>query len=206
MSRWHERVDDLLYEGETVEETVDLDASRLVVTSHRVLAFTPATEGTNFQQVDRPNVTGVTVAAGREKTMLARSIAVGVLGAVLVAVGVLVDFDSLVGDVDVSSDAAGQLGIGGVLDAIQWLFDLLSRLDEMLLVVGSLAVLVAGALFAVYWFLREPTLLVETAGDDGTIRVPRPTDDSDARVRVERAIFSDGAGIPSESESSRGRL
>ncbi|MEF8900088.1 MAG: hypothetical protein V5A25_02530 [Halovenus sp.] len=206
MVRWQERVDDLLYEGETVEETVDFEGFRLVVTSHRVLAFTPETEGENFQQVDRPNVTRVTTGAGRDEAMLRRSVALGAFGAVSVAIGALVDFDSLVGDVDVRSDAAGQLGIGGVLDTIQWLFDLLSRLDEFLLVFGSIATIVAVALLAVYWFLREPALVVETVGDDGTIRVPQPTGDADARVRLERAIFPDRTGIPDESRSSRDRL
>lgn len=205
MSRWQERVDDLLYDGETVEETVDFDASRLVVTTHRVLAFTPETDGENFQQVDRPNVTRVTTAAGREESMLTRSVALGALGAVFVAVGVLVDFDSLVGDVDLSRDAAGQLGIGGVLDTIQWLFDVLSRLDDLLLLFGSLAILIAVALFAVYWFLREPALVVETAGDDETIRVPQPAGESDARVRLERAVFPDSTARPDESGLSQGR-
>jgi len=204
MSRWQGRIDDLLYDGETVEETVDIDTSRLVVTSNRVLAFTPETDGEHFQQVDRPNVTGVTTAAGREGTMLTWSVALGALGAVLVAVGVVVDFDSLVGDVGAGNAEAGRrLGVGGVLETVQRLFELLAQLDDFMRLFGVLAVLGAVALFAVYRFLREPALVVETAGDDRDIRVPQPADDPDARTRLERALFPDAGRAGRESSPNR---
>ena len=49
MAGWKSRVDDLLYDGETARETVDVGTSRVVVTSHRVLAFTPDADGENFR-------------------------------------------------------------------------------------------------------------------------------------------------------------
>ena len=59
MSQWRERAEEMLYAGESVEETFEVDDARILVTSHRVLAFTPGAEGATFQQADRPNVAGV---------------------------------------------------------------------------------------------------------------------------------------------------
>ena len=58
---WVERAEGLLYEGESVRETVPVGAGGIVVTTHRLLAFTPDREGPNFRQVDRPNVDGAEV-------------------------------------------------------------------------------------------------------------------------------------------------
>jgi len=58
---WVERAEGLLYEGESVRETVPVGAGVVVVTTHRLLAFTPDREGPDFRQVDRPNVDGAEV-------------------------------------------------------------------------------------------------------------------------------------------------
>lgn len=188
MAARRDRVEDLLYDGETVRETVDLAAGQVVVTSHRVLAFTPETGGANFRQVDLPNVEGVGFGAQTEADLLERALRFGVIGVVLVGVGVVVDFGSLVGDVDLSGgEAAGQIGIGGMLGPLQTLLDLIRSLDQYMQLFGAVSLLFGALLFGVYWYLREPTLVIEVAGEED-IHVSRADRDDDVVSQLERAI------------------
>ncbi len=91
MATRRDHVEDLLYDGETVRETVDLAAGQVVVTSHRVLAFTPRTEGANFRQADLPNVEGVGLGAQTEADLLERALRFGVIGVVLLGFGALTE-------------------------------------------------------------------------------------------------------------------
>lgn len=207
MSRWQQRVEKLLYDGETVEEGFDFATSCIVVTSHRVLAFTPEMDGQNLKQVDRPNVTGVGTATQAKWALLERSLGIGVVGGILVAAGIFLDFEGIVGDADPATGAdGGQLGLGGVLETVQQLFSILARLDDFMRLFGSLALLLAVSLFGIYWHIREQTLVIETAGDTADIHVPRPADTADARSRLQAAIFPDRASIPDESGSVRDQL
>jgi hypothetical protein len=214
MAQWRERVRDLLYEGESVREAVALDSARVVVTSHRVLAFTPDADGANFHQVDRPNVEGVEAGARAEAGLLERTVKVGVVGVVLLGAGVYLDFESLLGDVNLAGgDAAGRIGIGSVLGPLQGLLDLLRNLDQYLLLSGALALVLAAVLGGAYWYLRDRTLVVEVAGGED-IHVPRPDGDADAADRLERAIAPDASAGPrpadrtdaSRSETARDPL
>ena len=194
MSRWQQRAEELLYDGESVSETVDLGSASVVVTSHRVLAFTPEFDGENFQQADRPNVEGVetgALARNNEK-LLGRGLRVGIVGIVLVVAGFLLDFDSIVGDTDLSGgETGGQLGIGGVLETTQRLLDLVAQLDYLMLVFGMLALGLAAVFLGVYWVVRDPTLVIRVAGDEPDIHVPRPEDAAGARADLARAITPD---------------
>ncbi|MEF8782540.1 MAG: hypothetical protein V5A39_06190 [Haloarculaceae archaeon] len=190
MTARHDRVEDLLYDGETVRETVDLEAGQVVVTSHRVLAFTPGTNGANFRQADLPNVEGVGFGAETEANLLERAIRFGVVGVVLAGFGVVVDFGSIVGDVDLTGgEAAGKIGIGGMLGSIQTLLGLIRSLDQYMQLFGAVALLLAALFLGVYWYLREPTLVVEVAGEDD-IHVPRTDRDVDVVSRLERATVA----------------
>jgi hypothetical protein len=187
MATRRDHVEDLLYDGETVRETVDLAAGQVVVTSHRVLAFTPRTEGANFRQADLPNVEGVGLGAQTEADLLERALRFGVIGAVLLGFGVVVDFGSIVGDVDLTGgEAAGQIGIGGVLGPIQTMLGLIRSLDQYMQLFGAVALVLGVVLFGVYWYLREPTVVIEVAGGDD-IHVPRAERDTDVVGRLERA-------------------
>ncbi|MFC7131763.1 MULTISPECIES: hypothetical protein [Salinibaculum] len=187
MTGWRDRVDQLLYDGESVRETVAFDDASVVVTSHRVLAFTPEADGANFQQVDRPNVDGVGTSARSKAGLLERGIRYGLVGAVLVVAGQFVNLDGLVGGVDLQGQATGELGLGGIMGTLQTMLNLLTRLDQLLQVVGALALLLAVVLLGVYWVTREATLVVEVAGGDD-IHVPRPSDATDARDRLAAAV------------------
>jgi hypothetical protein len=193
MSGWHERVDELLYDGESVHERLEIESAQVVVTSHRVIAFTPDLDGQNFQQVDRPNVTGVDTGADANDALLSRVISTGAIGLLLVVVGSVIDFDSILGDATLSDGAtSGEMGrMGSVIDTTRSMLDMFAQLDDMMRVVGALALLLAVALFGVYWLGRDSLFVVTTAGESDDIRLPRPDNVADARHRLEAAIFPD---------------
>jgi len=198
MAGWRDRVGDLLYDGESVEETVDFDEASVVVTSHRVLAFDPEGDGPTLQQADRPNVEGVTTGARSETDLLRRGAKTGVVGLVLLGTGLAVDFGSIVGDVNVDGETAQQVGMGGLFGAVQSMLDFVAQLDFLLRVFGALALFLAAVFLAVYWFTRDPTLVVEIAGDDD-IQLPQPAADG-VPERVEGAVAIDPSDTSREAD------
>jgi hypothetical protein len=196
MVGWRDRVSELLYEGERVSESVEFDDATVVVTGHRVLAFTPEMDGANFRTIDRPNVAGVDTGAQSERGLLERGVRYGVIGAVLLVAGLVVDFGSIVGSVDLTGSAAsGRIGVGGIMGAMQGMLDLLRDLDRLLRLFGALAVLLALVVLGVYWYTREPTLVIEVAGDDD-VHVPRSTGASECVQRLQTAVAPDGRPEP----------
>jgi hypothetical protein len=192
MSRWQRRVDDLLYDGETVRENLDVGSARVVVTSHRVLTFTPALEGENFRQADRPNVTGVDTSALAPANLLRRGLMAGVAGVVLMLAGLLFDPTSLFGEnLELDTAAGNEFGLGGLMDATRSMFALLMNLDTVFLNLGALALLLSTVLLGVYWYLRTPTLIIELAGDHENVHVPRPANAGDVGYQLEEAILPD---------------
>ena len=143
--QWADRVQDLLYDGESVRERVAVDDAQVVVTSHRVLAFTPDGDGPNFRQVERPNVAGVSTGATASGALLGRGVRWTAIGLVLLGFGTVVDFGAIVGDVDLSTGGTGAVGLGGVLGAVQGMLDLLRQLDAILQTLGALVVLLGPA-------------------------------------------------------------
>jgi hypothetical protein len=197
MSGWRERVPDLLYDGEEIRDSVDVETSTVVVTSHRVLVFTPDGDSSNFRQVDRPNIDGVSTGTRNETNRLARGVRYGVVGTVLVIAGAVIDLDSLLDGVSSAGQSTGGLGLGGVMGTLQSMIALLTRLDELLQVVGALVLVLSVALLAAYWHTRERTLVIEVAGDDD-IHVPRPAGVSGLVDRLQTAVAPD----PAESEQT----
>lgn len=191
MSGWQSRVEELLYESESVAEVVDIDSSRVVVTSHRVIAFTPEMDGENFRQVERPNVTAVETSAQGKTALAGKSIRYGVYSVLLILAGIFINFDALIGDIQFDAEATSQTGAGGIVSIAQGMLDFMTQLDQLMQTVGALVLLVSVALFAVYWLLRVPTLAIRVAGDGKDIHVKRP-DDVDAAIRkLESAILAD---------------
>ncbi len=185
---WSAEVERLLYEGETVEDEIDVgDGASVVVTSHRVLAFKPRLDGANFEQVDRPNVDGVSLSAMSRPNLASRGLELGLVGVVLLVGGTFVNLDSLVSGADISSGAAGQIGVGGIVGMLQGVLDLLALLDEVMLVGGALFLLAALAFAGGYLYTRHPTLVVEVAGGQD-IHLPRPTAGGEFRERLEGAL------------------
>lgn len=189
-SQWTDRVEELLYEGERVEETVDVDPARIVVTSHRVITITPELAGANFRDVERPNVVGVSRGAEASGDLLVRGVKWTVIGLLLMGAGTLIDFGGIVGSVSFDGSAGGQIGIGGVLGFVQGLLDLIRQLDEIMLVLGALATLFGIVVLGVYLWTRDPTVAIEVAGDED-LHVPRP-DDERVTERLRTAVAPPG--------------
>lgn len=202
MSGWKDRVEDLLYESESVEEVVDVEGARVVVTGHRVLTFTPEMDGENFRQVERPNVAAVETSALGKTGLAERAIRYGVYGAVLVLAGFVLDFESYVGGITFDAEAAQRTGAGGIVGVAQSMLDLMARLDQFMQVAGALVLLVAVALFAVYWLLRTPTIAIRVAGDGEDLHVPRSDDPDRAIATLRQAMFPDGAHVDASGKLS----
>ncbi|AAV47765.1 MULTISPECIES: hypothetical protein [Haloarcula] len=184
---WVARAESLLYDGEVIEADVRLDRGGVVVTSHRVLVFTPDREGSNYRQVDRPNVEGVDVTTSGDWSFLELGVKALVVGIVLVAAGMTVSLDSLVGNVSLDSGgAASAVGIGGMLGMLQTMLTLMAQLDDLMRLFGGLALAFAAVVLGVYLWSRDRLLVVRVAGgDDVELTAP---DDESVVDRIEAAI------------------
>jgi len=195
MTRWLARVDDLLYDGEAVETEVEVDEGAVVVTSHRVLAFTPERDGANYDSVERPNVTGVERTNRGTVAPLFHAVKALLVGGVLVAAGQLVSLDDMVGGIDLGTTGGAGMGLGGFLSLMQSLLNLLAMLDEIMTVAGAVALLLGAALLGAYAWSREDLLVVQVAGDDD-LELPAGEDADDEPVadRLDQAVRPDAAG------------
>jgi len=180
---WAGSVEDLLYDGESVRERVELgERTRVVVTTHRLLAFTPESDAENYRAVELPNVADVHAGHEGEANLLRQGARLGVYGVVLLAVGVFVDFGSFVPTDAFAGAGAGRLGMGGLLSVLQRFLSLIARVDEFARMIGALLVLFAVFVFAVYLLTRDRVLEVNVAGDDDPIRVPADDETVDGAV------------------------
>lgn len=163
-SDWRERVDDLLYAGEEVLLRVGRGPDEIIVTSHRLLAFSPEGDGPNFHAIDRPNVEGVTVEASGRWAFVRIGARILLAGIFAIVVGVVVDFDGLAASVpSAGTDAIGTGAIQGLLDGGR---AILAAADGVLFAVGWLLVVAGGAALVAYWVTRRRTVVVAVAGDD----------------------------------------
>lgn len=176
MAGWEARVEALLYNGETVSSGHELGTSSIVVTSHRVLAFTPDSEGANFRYVDRPNVDGVTVTSGGDDAHLRTALRAVAYGVAFLLAGWFLPLDSVLSNVAMPS-STGRLGLGGIAGLLQTLLGLLRNLDDLLVSFGALALLFSCVPMGVYLWSRERALVIEVAGEEDIVV---PTDDEDA--------------------------
>ncbi|MEF8829160.1 MAG: hypothetical protein V5A49_08995 [Haloarcula sp.] len=195
---WVARAESLLYDGEVIEADVRLDRGGVVVTSHRVLVFTPDREGSNYRQVDRPNVEGVDVTTKGDWSFLELGVKALVVGVVLVGAGMTVSLDSLVGNVSLDSGgAASAVGIGGLLGMLQSMLTLMAQLDDLMRLFGGLALAFAAVVLGVYLWSRDRLLVVRVAGDDD-IELTAP-DDERVVERIEAAVVPGTAPDGSET-------
>lgn len=198
MSRWSEQAEDLLYDGESIDDQVEIGSAAVVVTSHRVLAFTPESDGANFQQVDRPNVTGVSLRNVGETKFLGQAGKAALYGLILVVAGLLLPLDEILSGVGLPS-TSGQLGIGGIMGMFQQMLSLLRNLDDFMRLVGALLLLFAIVPMGVYLWTRQRSLEIGVAGDD-PIRIQAPeTEEKAVADRLETLILP--AGVSSEPDS-----
>jgi hypothetical protein len=162
---WRDRVENLLYDGESVVASVDAGDDRVVVTSHRMLAFVPDAEP-RFRQVDRPNVTGVRVDAVGASGRLRRAARFGAWGGGLLAAGLLVSLDATLAGLQSLGGSGAGSGAGDALPLLGALFAALALLDDALRAVGALLLLAAAALVVRYLRSRERAVTIEVSGGD----------------------------------------
>jgi hypothetical protein len=193
---WVERAEGLLYEGESVRETVPVGAGGIVVTTHRLLAFTPDREGPNFRQVDRPNVDGAEVRTVGTFRFLQRAVKAFVVGGVLLAAGLAVNLEGMVAGISLDSGGtASTVGIGGMIGTLRTVLSLLARLDDLLRVFGALALALGAVLLAVYLWSRERLLVVAVAGGED---IELAASDEAVVDRLQAALFQETAATPPE--------
>ncbi|WP_254762569.1 hypothetical protein [Natrinema marinum] len=137
--RWSDNVDQLCADGETVERRVDLERAAVVVTSHRVLVFTPSASGRNFREVERPNVGTVTVETDQRLRQLCWALVAAAAGIALVETARAVDFAGFAPDPDLEPTAALP-GVEVITNAVE---TVLSAIETALLVLDW-AVLTGG--------------------------------------------------------------
>lgn len=165
MAGWIDRTEQLTYDGEEITETVAVGEGGVVVTTHRLLVFSPESDGEAFSHVDLPNVDGIETVEAGERRFLELGAKAGIVGTVLLLSGALIPLDELVGEVSFG-EGAGRIGIGGVVNVIQSILGVLRALDDLLLVLGALAFLLAAGALGWYLQTREQQLRIERAGDD----------------------------------------
>jgi len=194
---WVERADGLLYDGESIQERVPVGAGGVVVTSHRLLAFTPDRAGSNFSQVDRPNVDGVETRTVGEGQFLEWAVKAVVVGVALLVAGFTVSLDGMVEGIALESGgAASAVGIGGMLGLLGTMLDLLAQLDDLMRIFGALALAFGAVVLAVYRWSRERLLVVSVAGGDD-IELAAPDDEG----IVDRLRAALGSAPPSPDAS-----
>ena len=197
---WTGSVSELLYDGESIEQRVSLgDGNRVVVTSHRLLAFTPGSDGQNYRGVDLPNVADTRAGYEGERNLLWQGGRTLLYGAIVLAVGLFLDFEAFVPtDAFQQTGAAGQLGMGGLLSLLQRFLTLIARIDEFARIIGAMLVIFAMFIFGVYVLTRDRVLVIQVAGDEGRIHVPASEETLEGAVTdLEAALFGTGATVGS---------
>lgn len=187
MDPWLARADELCYEGEEITESARLGDGGVAVTTHRVLAFSPGGDGPNFRQADRPNVEGISRDDGGDAAWLERGLKLLLVGAVLGIAGTFLDLDGLIGGVDLSGGSQVG-GLGGVLGLVRGLLAALALLDDLMLVLGGVALLGAAGALGAYLWTRESTLRVAVAGGENLTVPAEPWPGDEVVGRLERAI------------------
>lgn len=185
---WRDRVDELLFDGESVRERVAVDGHELVVTSHRVLSLAPVhVDGPQFRHVDRPNVADVRLEMHESLRLLGWAILLGAVGFALAFVAASFEFAAAVPDLNGGGPAMGAIdGTIAVLESVLAAFEL------VLLALGLLTCAAALATFGLYLRDRERRLVVAVAGDED-LSIPLPPE-------PEAAVRSLSAAIEGEDE------
>lgn len=178
-------VESLLYDGETVAERVPIDDGSLVLTSHRLLAFTPDSDGRTLEVVHRPNVEAVTVASSARSGYLPPALKALLVGALLVGVGATIPVDG-VADAAPTAGGASAPGLGQTIGVLGALLSAVALIDDVLRLLGALVLLGGVALLGLYLRSRKRVVVVSVAGgDDSRFRAANVTADDVARLAPE---------------------
>ncbi|WP_227374752.1 hypothetical protein [Haladaptatus halobius] len=179
-----DRLLDMLFAGEEIEEEIELKGARIAVTSHRVLAFMPEGGGRRFDHEDRPNVLNASVQPAGQHGYLSWSVRSLVYGTILLGGGYLITSSGILTQLGGTQESGGQV-VGGVNQLITLMVGMFSVLLDAFLLVGAVLVLAAVALGGLYLASRSEELVIERAGRD-PICVPvdgKEAEDAARRLR-----------------------
>lgn len=172
-----------LYAGESVVAREPLGTGWLAVTTHRLLVYTPDTDGPRFTGYDRPNVEDVRVDAGGDSRYLAILPRAAVYAVVLLggwfAFGQAGLTDLLAVNAGDSLSVVGMAGLFGTIRRA------LALLELALLGGGLLLAAVAIALCGQYLRSRRSRLVVDVAGE-GAVALSLPAGVRAADVSLTR--------------------
>lgn len=162
---WTDHAEQLFLDGERERDRVELDSAVVVVTTHRVLVFTPERDGTDFRTVDRPNVRNVTVETDSNWRSARWALTAGVLGGGLLAAGLLVDAAGVVATLSGERAGPASGAVDGLLAAVE---SLLTAFEFTLLGTGFVVLLV-GLLFALQYARSRSRRLILWIADDENV-------------------------------------
>ena len=182
---WVDRVDELLYDGETRIQQYDLEDASIVITSHRVLVFTPTTDGSEYRHVDRPNIGAVKTKTDGNYAAVAYAAGAGILATVLLGVASQFQFRSLSPSLDTGTETDG----GDVSDVFGIVDGLFALVDLFVLGAGVLAAIVAVVFAGLYLSSRERRLVLDVRGDD-SIAIPITGREGELASELEDAVWS----------------
>ncbi|EFW93847.1 hypothetical protein ZOD2009_01850 [Haladaptatus paucihalophilus DX253] len=182
-----DRLLDMLFAGEEIEEEIELEGARIAVTSHRLLAFMPEGGERRFDHEDRPNVLDARAQAAGKPDYLSWSVRSFVYGLLLVGCGYLLNSSGLLTNLDGTTPTEGGV-ILGLQQMVGMMVSAFTLLTSVLLPVGGVLLLAAAVFGALYVTTRSEELIIERAGRD-PIRVPVNGDEAkDAARRIRAAV------------------
>lgn len=184
--RWQSHVDQLLYAGETVIQKAAGHEAEIVVTSHRVLVFTPDLDGENIRVIHRPNVTGVSKTASGTNRWLGAGAKWLVLGVSLTIAGSVLDLEGVLGSVS-TEGTASQVGVGWIGGVFSLFNTVFALLDDALFFGGILSIMAALGLFLWYLRSRAELVTIEVAGRSD-VELPAPGFGSDSIESLQAAL------------------
>lgn len=180
-----DRLLDMLFAGEDIEEEIELDGARIAVTSHRVLAFMPEGGGRRFDHADRPNVLNASVQPTGHDSYLSWVIRSVVYGIILLGGGFLINSSGILARLG-NTEAPNDQIIGGVGQMISSMAVMFGILTDAFLLIGGVLLFVGFVLGALYFVTRSEELVIERAGRE-PIYVPvngKEAEDAARRIRT----------------------
>ncbi|SIR51405.1 hypothetical protein SAMN05421858_2587 [Haladaptatus litoreus] len=180
-----DRLLDMLFAGEDIEEEIELDGARIAVTSHRVLAFMPEGGGRRFDHADRPNVLNASVQPTGHDSYLSWVIRSVVYGIILLGGGFLINSSGILVRLG-NTEAPNDQIIGGVGQMISSMAVMFGILTDAFLLIGGVLLFVGFVLGALYFVTRSEELVIERAGRE-PIYVPvngKEAEDAARRIRT----------------------
>lgn len=159
-------IDRLCYAGESVVDAARVGGATVAVTSHRVLALTPGTDGPTLQEAALPNVADVELASAGDLAHGWRAVRYGVYAIALFGASFVVNFEGIAG-----VEPPAQAGAGQVVSMAVAMTNVLGLVDDVLRVAAAMVLIGALGFAALYGYSRDRQLQVTVAGGDH-LRVP----------------------------------